>query len=100
MGGFPARLPNWKEVDVLGICKGCGAKIKWIRTIGGKKMPVDPEAVFVIVCGGQERFVTDDGAVILGREARLDEIHDTTPLMHVPHWKTCPNVGDFRKKKK
>jgi len=85
---------------VLGICKGCGAKIKWIRTIGGKKMPVDPEAVFVIVCGGQERFVTDDGAVILGREARLDEIHDTTPLMHVPHWKTCPNVGDFRKKKK
>ena len=89
-----------KEVDTLSICKGCGAQIKWIRTIGGKKMPVDPEAAFVIPCGGSERFVTDEGAVISGRLARLDEIGGRTPLAYIPHWKTCPNAADFRQKRK
>ena len=50
----------------MSICKGCGAQIKWIRTIGGKKMPVDPETVFVTAREGSERFVTDEGAVISG----------------------------------
>ena len=89
-----------KEVDTLSVCKGCGAKIKWIRTIGGKKMPVDPEAVFVTAREGSERFVTDEGAVISGRLARLDEVGSRAPLAYVPHWKTCPNAADFRQKRK
>lgn len=84
----------------MSICKGCGKEIKWIRTIGGKKMPVDPEAVFVTVREGSERFVTEEGAVISGRSARLDEIHDQTPLAYVPHWKTCPKAADFRQKRR
>lgn len=89
-----------KEVEALSICKGCGKEIKWIRTIGGKKMPVDPEAVFVTVREGSERFVTEEGAVISGRSARLDEIGGRTPLAYVPHWKTCPNAADFRQKRR
>lgn len=89
-----------KEVDTLSICKGCGAQIKWIRTIGGKKMPVDPETVFVTAREGSERFVTDEGAVISGRLTRLGEIGGRTPLAYVPYWKTCPNAADFRQKRK
>ena len=36
-------------------------------------MPVDPEPVFIIEGGGTDRFVTDEGAVVLGRVARPDE---------------------------
>lgn len=99
-GRVSRPVAKLKEVDTLSVCKGCGAKIKWIRTIGGKKMPVDPEAVFVTAREGSERFVTDEGAVISGRLARLDEVGSRTPLAYVPHWKTCPNAADFRQKRK
>ena len=101
-GGVPAPpgRPKNEEVEPLSTCKGCGKEIKWIRTIGGKKMPVDPEGVFVIACDGSERFVTDEGAVISGRSARLNEIHNQTPLAYVPHWKTCPKAANFRQKRR
>lgn len=46
---------------------------------------------------GRGRFVTDDGAVIVGRRARPEEESRELPVAFVPHWKTCPNAGDFRR---
>lgn len=60
-------------------------------------MPVDPEPVFVIEGDGRDRFVTDGGAVIVGRVARPEEESRALPVAFVPHWKTCPNAGDFRR---
>lgn len=66
-------------------------------------MPVDPEPVFIIEGEGKDRFVTDEGAVIVGRRARPEEAPRTFPtdfpVGFVPHWKTCPNAGDFRGRK-
>lgn len=81
----------------MSICRGCGHEIDWIRTIAGKNMPVDPAPVFVIEGGGNDRFVTDEGAVIVGRVARPEEESHDLPVAFVPHWKTCPNAGDFRR---
>ena len=58
-------------------------------------MPVDPEPVFIIEGGGTDRFVTDEGAVVLGRVARPDEESAALPVGFVPHWKTCPQCGGF-----
>ena len=63
-------------------------------------MPVNPEPVFVVEGGGTERFVTDEGEVITGRIARPEEESHALPVGFVPHWKTCPNAGDFRRKRK
>ena len=63
-------------------------------------MPVDPEPVFVVEGGGNERFVTDEGEVITGRVARPEEENPALPVGFVPHWKTCPNAGDFRRNRK
>lgn len=86
----------------MSICRGCGAQIEWIHMRTGKSMPVDPEPVFVIVGDGKERFVTDEGTTILGRCARPEEEPQTFPadfpVGFVPHWKTCPNAADFRKR--
>ena len=81
----------------MSICRGCGRPIEWVRTTGGRNMPIDPEAVFVIEGGGNDRFVTDGGAVITGRVARSEEESRDLPVAFVPHWKTCPNAGDFRR---
>ena len=53
----------------MSTCKGCGAPIDWITTTEGKYMPVDPEPVFIVEGDGSDRFVTDEGAVLLGRRA-------------------------------
>lgn len=79
-------------------CRGCGASIDWITTTAGKPMPVDPEPVFVVEGAGKDRFVTDEGEVILGRRARPEEESHDLPVAFVPHWKTCPNAGDFRRR--
>jgi len=55
------------------ICKGCGKKIKWIKTEKGKDMTVDPEIATVI---------TEKGKTIRG---------------FIPHWATCPEAKKFRK---
>lgn len=65
-------------------------------------MPIDPEPVFVIEGDGKDRFVTDEGAVIVGRRARPEEepcvFQTDFPVAFVPHWKTCPRAADFRRK--
>ena len=57
----------------MSVCRGCGAPINWIKTTEGRNMPIDPEPVLIIEGGGTDRFVTDEGAVVLGRVARPDE---------------------------
>ena len=57
----------------MSVCRGCGCSIDWIRTTAGRNMPVDPEPVFVVEGGGNDRFVTDEGEAITGRVARPEE---------------------------
>lgn len=84
----------------MGVCRGCGRSIDWISTTAGRNMPVDPEPVFVVEGGRKDCFVTDEGEVITGRIARPEEESRALPVAFVPHWKTCPNAGDFRRKRK
>lgn len=79
-------------------CRACGAMIDWVRTPSGKYMPIDPDPVFVIEGEGQDRFVTDEGQVIRGQPARLEERKLDTPVAFVPHWKTCKGAGRFRRR--
>jgi hypothetical protein len=97
--GREIRPVAGKGVQKVSVCKGCGAPIGWIRTTEGRNMPVDPEPVFIIEGGGTDRFVTDEGAVVLGRVARPDEESTALPVGFVPHWKTCPNAADFRRRR-
>lgn len=81
----------------MSTCRGCGAPIDWITTTAGKYMPVDPEPVFIIEGGGSDRFVTDEGEVLVGRRALPEEERPGLEVAFVPHWKTCPEAGRFRR---
>ena len=78
------------------LCSSCMAQIKWIKTFGGKNMPVDPEQIYFQE-GGEEIFVTDGGAVIHGTRCGKEQINART--WYISHFATCPNADMHRKKK-
>ena len=87
----------------MSICRNCGAEIDWMRKPDGGYIPVDPEPVFVIEGEGAEQFYTEEEGVLTGRPARPEEVQTreakiNTPLGFVPHWRTCPCRGDYRRK--
>lgn len=83
----------------MSTCRGCGATIEWIRMKSGKAMPVDPEPVFVEE-GGSQVFVTDEGDTITGRQVwpTTQEEKARLTVAYVPHWATCPEARQFRRR--
>ena len=78
------------------ICKGCGRLIGWIRTTGGKAMPVDPDKVFYWQsAAGQNKIVTPRGEIV---SAHLDGPSEAcTGQGYISHWATCPQAEAFRR---
>ncbi len=80
-------------------CRGCGKPIKWIRTPGGKRMPVDPEQVtYWNTPDGKERIVTPNGEVLPCEiPESKDHLRRVTGIGYIPHWATCPQADKFKK---
>lgn len=82
------------------ICRGCGAEVRWIRTQANRrKMPVDVEPVWVLLCSGGDSFVRVDGSIVFGR--KIGDAWDDDPDANViecyeSHFATCPVGGQFR----
>lgn len=75
-------------------CRGCGKPMSFLKTPGGRSMPVDPDPVR-FSDGGQEVFVLESGTVCRGRR------DDSGPMVgYVTHWSTCPVSDRFRGSKK
>ena len=80
----------------MGICKGCGAEILWIRTKTGKTMPVDEKPVPYYE-GGSAKIVLEDGSVVKGS---LDGPEESFKgFGYISHFATCPKAGNFRRRK-
>lgn len=70
-----------------GICKYCGANIRWVKTMAsGKNMPINPEpdkmGNLIMVCG--EIVVVTDRFRI--------EHHDDGDFFYISHFATCPGA--------
>lgn len=77
-------------------CRGCGAEIAFIKTVNGKSIPVDPEAVcFFQTDKGPEKYVMPDGTVERGRKA---EAFEETRIGYISHFSTCPKADSFRRR--
>ena len=62
-------------------CKGCGAKIKWIRTESGASMPLNAKP---------GRYY---------RKARTTPLNYFSEEGYQPHFVSCPDAKKFRRKK-
>ena len=77
----------------MAICKACGARIRWIKTLSGKAMPCDDIAIpYRQDDAGPLILVTKDGAVI---HAVRDKA--SSQYGYQSHFATCPAASDFRK---
>lgn len=63
-------------------CKGCGAKVRWVKTANGNRMPLDVEPV------AKNVMVEFMGAYVLAKEA------------YTSHFATCPKADELRGKKR
>lgn len=73
----------------MSTCRSCGARITWLETAGGKKIPVDEDPV------------PDGNIVIVGTMAHFLGKHDVSELAlegprYVSHFVTCPQAGEWR----
>lgn len=58
-------------------CRSCGAKLRWVEMMSGKKMPLDIKPMKMVQ-------VKED----------LGQVID----VYMPHWATCPGAEKFKKK--
>lgn len=83
-------------------CRGCGAEIIWKKTPMGKKIPVDPEPVWIEQGLEKRTFLRADGSFVLGRKVG-DAYDDNDPDSNLieayeSHFATCPVSEQFRRK--
>ena len=76
-------------------CRKCGANIKFIKTIGGKWLPVNPAAAYYILLCNIDLIVTEDVRIFACTV--VDMITDCVGF--IPHWATCEYANDFRRDK-
>jgi hypothetical protein len=74
----------------LGTCRGCGATVAWVKTTGGKNMPVDPEPVphgnLILI----DPIPGDDSYLAVNKSA-------SDQPGYTSHFATCPDAGQFRR---
>ena len=78
-------------------CKGCGATIVWIKTLGGKSIPCDPDLVMYWEKEkAKGKVVTPNGEVL---SCEFDgDLEKATGLGYVSHWSTCPMADSFKRR--
>lgn len=82
-------------------CKSCGAPVLWVRTMKGKKMPLDPDLTLE-----GEMILVDlpDGSIAAVHRSSVSEFDGllgAVELAAAPgrtsHFATCPNADQHRR---
>jgi hypothetical protein len=83
-------------------CQSCNAEIVWVETGTGRRMPLDPTVIEILVGSGRTFIVTDEGASVRGTPVD-DAQPDLAPTFakgRVSHYATCPQAKDWRGKQR
>ena len=78
--------------------KGCGAPIEWVKMAYTQKMmPVDATPIRIWAkAGGSMTVVNPNREVIRWEPEPVDG--SRSMFCWVPHWQTCPQADQFRRK--
>lgn len=77
-------------------CRGCGARIMFLRTPAEKWLPVNPELVSSDDLDDGDKLVTEAGNIVTVGGKKPDGYGIDG---YVPHWATCTDPNRFRKGK-
>lgn len=78
----------------MSTCKSCGAKIIWIETVSGKKMPCDPGLIDAVDLEEGDLLVLEDGETLKVRPGH------TVGEGYISHFSTCPDADEWRQQEK
>lgn len=93
------RTLTWEvTVTSMAKCKSCGAEIVWVEMPSGKAMPCDPAIImYWASIKGRHTIITPNGETV---RCELDgDLNNSTGVGYVPHWATCPNAAQHRRRK-
>lgn len=80
----------------LALCRSCSARVVWIRTQSGKRMPLDadpsPKGDFVIV-----KHIDGGTLAVLVTPKTVEFYHDIKER-YLSHFATCPDAGKWRRR--
>jgi len=80
-------------------CRACQAEIIFIKTVGGKTIPVNAEQIaYMQKKDGNLKVVTPNGEVVSG--CVPDDPEKATGIGYISHFATCSNAELFRKPRK
>lgn len=78
-------------------CKACGAPIIWVGMQSGKSMPCDAQqVVYWQSKTGKSTVITPNGETY--RADLTGDIELATGIGYIPHWATCPQAANFKKR--
>lgn len=75
-------------------CKSCGARVYWVQTPRGRKMPLDAHTLYLQPGDGPSTGVTEQGVVVRGF-AVVAGHHDV--VAWESHFAHCPQAGGWRR---
>lgn len=104
--------PTRHQVPERAACRGCGAAMLWIRTVDGKRVPLDPAPRRGHLHGNGEavpegfqlvRGYTLEGAVLAVLEGAPSGLFQAAPqgqlaTVYVTHFATCPERESFKRR--
>lgn len=80
----------------MGICKGCGKQIIWIKTSAGKSMPCDHTPItYWQKEKAAGKVVTPNGEVLSCEF--VGDLNQATGIGYISHYATCPQSAHFRR---
>ncbi len=73
--------------DIISVCRGCGQRMIWGKTVAGKAIPLDPEL------SERGNMILENGvAKVVDRS-----LYPPGVKLYMPHHATCPKAQEFRK---
>lgn len=79
------------------LCRACGAKIRWIKTVAGKNMPVEPDLEDIDTFEEGDSLVTE-GGITYRKGADFLARHPDVMMAYIPHWPNCKNPELLRRR--
>lgn len=80
---------------VDGRCRSCSLPIRWVLTMEGKRMPLDPEPY---EAGNVWIDHYEGGMPVVGVARDRAQVPPAEALVYVSHFVTCPHADEWRKK--
>jgi hypothetical protein len=82
------------HVGQPGVCRSCGARIQWVETVAGRRMPLDVGAA----SDGNVIFSSEGKALVLSQDAAAQARQTGATRFFRSHFATCPDREKWRRK--